>query len=146
MTLQYPVRVSKPPPLNIYFYWFHCNANIKAKTIWTNSFYFYAMKQLLFYLLLSCPSYLIAQNAGTKIRKVYVSFTYSRNIFPESWRGAPISATGRQMDMKEIPRCKVIIARALSKYPEMILKNNLTLQPDTFVGEEITAICNIWKP
>jgi len=83
------------------------------------------MKQLLFYLLLPCPSYLIAQNASTKIRKVYVSFTYSPNIFPEAWRGAPIRASGQQMDMKEIPRSKMIIARALNKYPEIIFRNNL---------------------
>jgi hypothetical protein len=83
------------------------------------------MKQFLFYLLLLSPFYLPAQGADTTIHKVYVGFIYSKDIFPESWRDAPINAEGQQIDRKEIPRSKLIIAKALGKYPEIIFEFNL---------------------
>ena len=71
------------------------------------------------------PFFLKAQGADTTIHKVHVGFTYSRDIFPEDWRQAPINASGQQMDRNEIPRSKAVIARALNKYPEIIFQYNL---------------------
>ena len=82
-------------------------------------------KHILFYLFISFPLFLAAQNSDTTIRKVYVGFNYSTDIFPESWRSMPINASGHQMDRNEIQRSKVIIARALAKYPEVIFEYNL---------------------
>jgi hypothetical protein len=82
-------------------------------------------KRILICLLLLSPFYLTAQNSDTTIRKVYVGFGYSKDIFPESWRDAPINATGRQIDRGEITRSKTIIAKALTKYPEIMFEYNL---------------------
>jgi hypothetical protein len=82
-------------------------------------------KQLIFYFLLLSPFYLAAQNPDTIIRKVYVGFNYSTDIFPESWRPDPINARGESMDRNLIPRSKAVIAKALSKYPEAIFEYNL---------------------
>jgi hypothetical protein len=71
------------------------------------------------------PFSLTAQNADTTIRKVYVGFNYSTDIFPESWRPAPISAAGTPIEQGEIQRSKAVMAKALSKYPEAIFEYNL---------------------
>src|SRR5262245_35031945 len=83
------------------------------------------MKLTSLYLLILFPSFLPAQELDTTIRKVHVGFTYSKKIFPESWRDAPINATGFQIDYNEIPRSKAIVARALAKYPESLFEINL---------------------
>ena len=82
-------------------------------------------KYILFYLLLSSPSCLAAQNVDTTIRKVYIGFAYSTDIFPESWRPEPISGSGHPIERGEIQRSKTIIAKALSKYPDIIFEDNL---------------------
>ena len=82
-------------------------------------------KHILFYLLLSFPFCLAAQNADTTIRKVYIGFDYNTDIFPESWRPEPISGSGHPIDRSEIQRSKVIIVKALSKYPDIIFESNL---------------------
>jgi hypothetical protein len=82
-------------------------------------------KYALLYLLISFPFYVTAQNPDTTIRKVYVGFTYRSDIFPESWRTAPINAAGRQMDRSEIQRSKAIMINSLNKYPELLLEYNL---------------------
>ena len=82
-------------------------------------------KPILCCLLMSLPFYLFSQNADTTVRKVYVGFNYSTDIFPESWRTPPINATGHQMDRGEIERCKAIIVKALNKYPEILFEHNL---------------------
>jgi hypothetical protein len=82
-------------------------------------------KDILLYLILSVPLCLSAQNPDTTIRKVYIGFNYSKEIFPESWRSAPVNASGEQMDPKEIQRSKGIIAKALSKYPGTVFDYNL---------------------
>ena len=83
------------------------------------------MKLTISFLLLLFSFFPKAQNTDTTIHKVYVGFIYSKNIFPGSWRDQPINATGIQVDRGEIPRSKIIIARALNKYPEIIFEKNL---------------------
>ena len=82
-------------------------------------------KHVLSYLIMSIPLFLSAQDPDTAIRKVYIGFNYSTDIFPESWRPAPVNAWGEQIDRKEIQRSKTIIAIALNKYPEVIFEYNL---------------------
>jgi hypothetical protein len=77
------------------------------------------------FLLLLLPFHLVAQSSDTTIRNVHVSFDFSKNIFPEEWRDEPIDATASQMDRREIPRSKKIIAIALNKYPVFVFKKNL---------------------
>ncbi len=84
------------------------------------------MKNLIvFWLHLSLPFFVWAQNSDTIIGNVHVGFLYSKEIFPQSWQGGSINAAGQQIDRKEIPRSKSIIAKALSKYPGSILSSNL---------------------
>jgi len=83
------------------------------------------MKLTFLFVLFIFPFYLAAQTSDTTIHKVYVGFVYSKNIFPESWRDEPINATGVQIDRNEIPRSKIIIARALNKYPVSVFEKNL---------------------
>jgi len=83
------------------------------------------MKLWLCYLLFPFPSLLTAQNAGIKVRQVNVSFTYGENTFPKSWRAEPINARGQEMNPRFINRSKNVIIKALSKYPEKLLKSNL---------------------
>src|SRR5215813_2601341 len=81
--------------------------------------------RLIVYFLLLLSYRPAAQNPDTTIHKVYVGFRYSQTIFPEDWQAEPINASGEQISRKEIPRCKIIIVRALNKYPENILRRNL---------------------
>ena len=83
------------------------------------------MKHSFFGLCFLIPFCLSAQHFDTTIRKVPVGFIYTKDIFPESWRDAPINATGYQVEYNEIARSKIIIARALVKYPESLLEHNL---------------------
>jgi len=82
-------------------------------------------KHILFYLFIWFPFYLRAQNPDTTIREVYIGFVYKTDIFPKSWRPDPIHASGHEIDRREIARSKIIITRALSKYPEKMLEYNL---------------------
>lgn len=65
--------------------------------------------------------------ADTTIKGVRVRFAYSTAIFPESWQPAPINAWGEQIASSEIQRCKMMMIKALSKYPVNALKNELTV-------------------
>lgn len=66
-----------------------------------------------------------ASPRDTLINGVHIAFNYSLNIFPESWRMAPISAWGDSIASSEIPRSQEIIARALKKYPVAVLHKEL---------------------
>jgi hypothetical protein len=61
----------------------------------------------------------------TTIRGVAVKFYYNQDIFPESWRTAPINAKGEEIASTEIQRSKKIMIRALTKYPRQTLEQNL---------------------
>ena len=61
----------------------------------------------------------------TTIRGVTVQFTFSRNIFPLSWRDDRINANGEAIDLKEVERSLMIVTRALRKYPANALQNDL---------------------
>ncbi|HEY6503086.1 MAG TPA: hypothetical protein VIZ28_03845 [Chitinophagaceae bacterium] len=80
-------------------------------------------KLLLLLLATMCSSRLVAQAGDTTIKAVYIGFNYSSDIFPESWRPAPISAYGEKIAAEEIKRSKMIMQKALAKYPEATLKN-----------------------
>lgn len=71
------------------------------------------------------PLHSFANPADTTIKGVLVSFRYSLSIFPSSWQTAPVSAAGTAIDASEINRSKLIIARALNKYPAALLQGNL---------------------
>lgn len=61
----------------------------------------------------------------TTIRGVAVQFTFSRNIFPVSWRDDRIKANGQAIDPKEVDRSLVIVTKALRKYPASTLQKEL---------------------
>lgn len=63
--------------------------------------------------------------SDTTIKGILIRFNYSPEIFPESWQEAPISAKGEQIDTAEIQRCKVLMEKALSKYPVRTLEKEL---------------------
>lgn len=71
------------------------------------------------------PLQSVASPADTTIKGVLVSFRYSLSIFPSSWQTAPVSAAGTAIDASEIKRSKLVIARALNKYPVATLEANL---------------------
>jgi len=81
--------------------------------------------RVIVFLLLLSPFFLVAQSPDTIIRKVYVSFSSSKEIFPIDWRNDPIDATAKPIERREIRHSKLIIAKALNKYPESIFKKNL---------------------
>jgi len=65
--------------------------------------------------------------ADTTVKGVFVRFSYSTSIFPESWQAAPINAKGEQLSATEIQRCKAVMVKAVNKYPPGALKNELTV-------------------
>jgi hypothetical protein len=66
-----------------------------------------------------------AQITDTTIQGVLIENNYSPGIFPDSWREAPINAEGENMSESEIKRTKAILAKALVKYPQQVLQENL---------------------
>lgn len=74
---------------------------------------------------LACPFYLLASDKDTLVNGVNASFTYAQEIFPAEWQKAPISAKGSPIVSAEISRSKRVTVKALSKYPEDVLRNNL---------------------
>lgn len=84
------------------------------------------MKQFLkLSFVLFLPAFSFATVCDTTIQGVEVEFTYSQSIFPESWQGGTIKATGEQIDPFEIIRVEPIISKALNKYPRQLLQLNL---------------------
>lgn len=82
-----------------------------------------SLLKALFIIILPLQSF--ANPADTTIKGVQVSFRYSLSIFPSSWQTAPVSAAGTPIDASEINRSKMVIARALNKYPVATLQANL---------------------
>src|SRR5215510_11036274 len=78
-----------------------------------------------FYFLFFFPVFLFAQTNDTTIQGVHIGFGYNRAIFPVSWQVSPISAKGEQIISEEIPRSKIIMTRALNKYPRQLLTYTL---------------------
>ncbi len=84
------------------------------------------MKKLIITLFIITPSVLIAGDYNdTTIHGVNVQFEYKRSIFPESWLTDAINAQGEPIMQAEINRTKTIMARALAKYPNIILRSEL---------------------
>ncbi len=126
-----------PPPCIVNLL-FHCIANIKAKD---------KIRQL--FLNLLCTSHLKAKEdtmkimvtiilffnslfffsrhnpADTTIKGVLISFNYSPAIFPETWQVAPILASGELIASSEIERSKMVMIKALTKYPAAALQKDL---------------------
>ena len=71
------------------------------------------------------PGFSQTNNGDTAIQGVLVSFSYSTSIFPPGWQPSPINAKGTGIDNKEIERSKLIMAKALKKYPVSVLQKNL---------------------
>jgi len=72
------------------------------------------------------PSFFLYANpADTTIKKIYIGFTYSKEIFPESWQPSPINAAGEPIVESEISRSKLAIIKALDKYPVDMLQQNI---------------------
>lgn len=85
------------------------------------------MKKSFTLILLYFPGIIFSQHAvaDTTIEGVRISFNYSPAIFPASWNDGPINANAEAISMKETSRSKLIISKALHKYPAAVLKNNL---------------------
>ncbi len=83
------------------------------------------MRKAIIFLLTLAVVNKMARAQDTTIGQVKISFTYSDEIFPASWRPSPISAAGQQIDPSEISRTKTIVAKALKKYPDKLLEYNL---------------------
>ncbi|MEP7164419.1 MAG: hypothetical protein ABI741_06990 [Ferruginibacter sp.] len=72
------------------------------------------------------PSNLQAGNyQDTAIKGVRIQFTYRPSIFPLSWLNAGINAKGEPILPGEISRVKMLMVRALSKYPDTVLQKEL---------------------
>ena len=86
------------------------------------------MKMLLkLFIVLLFPISVFAANKDTiVVNGVIIESNYSKAIFPESWQGGSINATGEQITLDESKRAEPIIARALKKYPKDLL--SLTLK------------------
>jgi hypothetical protein len=76
-------------------------------------------------LLLCCSSNLFAIFPDTTVKGVSVIFSYSINIFPESWRSPSINANGKPIVYSEIERTREVAIKALNKYPGAMLTANL---------------------
>lgn len=66
-----------------------------------------------------------SQKEDTIVRGVKIDFNYSLSIFPAEWQASPVNAHGEAMDRREIQRAKMVMNRALSKYPQDMLEKNL---------------------
>jgi hypothetical protein len=79
-----------------------------------------------FCIALLLPASLIAANTDTTIiNGVNIVSEYSKAIFPASWQGGAINATGEQIAPDELKRAEPIIIKALKKYPQNLLKITL---------------------
>lgn len=56
---------------------------------------------------------------------VVVATSSAPDVFPKSWRGAPISATGELLAESEFERVRGILKYAMSKYPNNVLNQHL---------------------
>jgi len=81
----------------------------------------------LFLSIISISVYSSNYPPDTTINGVLVKFNYSASIFPETWQESPISAKGEQIDRSEIRRCKIIMVKALGKYPPASLRKELSV-------------------
>lgn len=61
----------------------------------------------------------------TSIQGILISFRYSSSIFPTDWQASPISAEGEAIPTTEIARSKIVMAKALKKYPSAVLQKEL---------------------
>jgi len=78
-----------------------------------------------FCLLLCCNITALASFPDTTVKGVYIIFSYSATIFPDSWRTAAINANGKPITYSEIERTRDVAIKALNKYPAPMLAANL---------------------
>lgn len=77
-------------------------------------------------MVLFLPVSLLASNYDTIIiNGVQIVSNYSIKIFPDSWQGGSIKATGEQITLDEMQRAEPIIITALKKYPQSLLNKTL---------------------
>lgn len=62
----------------------------------------------------------------TIIKQVRIEFEYSSTIFPDTWQVAPVNAWGDPISTSEITRSKRVMIKALNKYPDAVLNENLS--------------------
>jgi hypothetical protein len=79
------------------------------------------------FFVISLPVFSRSNPADTTIKGIRISFSYSPEIFPESWQASPISAWGEKLAPTEVQRSNDIITRALSKYPLATLQKDLKI-------------------
>lgn len=77
---------------------------------------------LLFFVLTACTQ----NNFVDTPSGVKVIYDYSDNIYPEHWLKGDIAGTGQSLKSSEYDRSKIIITKALRKYPNTVLSKNLT--------------------
>lgn len=74
---------------------------------------------------ISLFSYSQNNPGDTIIQGIVVSFKYSSSIFPPDWLTDPVNAQGEAILFSEIGRSKIVMVKALKKYPASALKKNL---------------------
>ena len=79
----------------------------------------------LLFLFVTRPSFSQSNTSDTAIQGVLISFKYSVSNFPTDWQASPISATAEAINSSEIARSKLVMAKALKKYPSAPLRKNL---------------------
>lgn len=82
-------------------------------------------------LILSVPPRAFAQDSPARpsremtISGVKVAFTVDAQTFPESWQTEEIDAYGVSLNPQEISRSMAVLKKALEKYPQQVLTQNL---------------------
>ena len=71
------------------------------------------------------PGFSQTNNGDTTIQTVLISFSYSPSNFPPDWQSAPINAKGEGIYRSEIVRSKLVMSKALKKYPLLVLQKTL---------------------
>jgi hypothetical protein len=77
------------------------------------------------FFMLTLPCFSQTGTGDTTIQGILVSFRYSNSIFPTDWQAAPISAKAEAIAPTEISRSKMVMVKALKKYPVSALQKDL---------------------
>jgi hypothetical protein len=76
-------------------------------------------------LLAGLPAFGFADEKVLLEKPVRVLTSDEANIFPESWRKPPVSASGGTLNEEHFERVKKTMAKALAKYPAKVLEKHL---------------------
>ena len=79
------------------------------------------------YLLTGCYGIMTPQpgTAPGDTLGISISFSATPDIFPRHWLKAPINANVQRLEREEEKRSKAAVVKALVKYPQQVIQNNL---------------------